>query len=540
MNLYKPSNTIQPLYIQSSHKDENHLLTIICWNVSSCKKETFDIKRKLSPNIFFFQEIRNYSIQSSPSYNVINAIRNDNTGGGIAIGVQKQFTITNITHKVPKELLESIMEIIVLQIHHQLFSMIALNIYIPFNNKFGKKLLNKLRNWIIHLQTEKPNTTILVCGDFNTSQNPIPTMYNFTQNIACTFKREIHLKSNNSIKIQENKLDLILCNKNLQHECNSTFYAGISDHALIHSKIYLEKQNLQINTTMIIPNKKITLEISKSARTRASTSKEFLENHREIMKRSTTYTKQRLKINQFQEQKKTFDELVEQIDSLIRTQQSRISYQTLKRICIIHPNKRDGDLFKCFTNEGGVVITEQQQILKSCLLQIGEYSTLQTINIMEYNLILKTTQWPNLPALSEERVAEMHKHMSQNKAIVFDGFIDNWFKKLANSTILADLWNHTCMSLLNKTSFSARLIPLNKKWPDIPSHKDFRPIVVLSPMLKWLELRFLINIQMYIAESNGPKSNRVRATLLNTDEHKNFEHRNQKIQKNRQIMLYIH
>lgn len=37
----------------------------------------------------------------------------------------------------------------------------------------------------------------------------------------------------------------------------------------------------------------------------------------------------------------------------------------------------------------------------------------------------------------------------------------------------------------------ARLIPLNKVWPDIPKAHEFRPIVVLSPMFKFLELRFL-------------------------------------------------
>ncbi len=36
----------------------------------------------------------------------------------------------------------------------------------------------------------------------------------------------------------------------------------------------------------------------------------------------------------------------------------------------------------------------------------------------------------------------------------------------------------------------ARLVPLNKKWPDIPHGEDFRPIVVLSSLFKFIELRF--------------------------------------------------
>jgi hypothetical protein len=42
-----------------------------------------------------------------------------------------------------------------------------------------------------------------------------------------------------------------------------------------------------------------------------------------------------------------------------------------------------------------------------------------------------------------------------------------------------------------------RLIPLNKVWPDIPKPDEFRPIVVLSPLFKCLELRFLPKLRNY-------------------------------------------
>ncbi len=41
-----------------------------------------------------------------------------------------------------------------------------------------------------------------------------------------------------------------------------------------------------------------------------------------------------------------------------------------------------------------------------------------------------------------------------------------------------------------KDIFKARLVPLNKKWPDIPKADKFIPIVILSYMLKFLEMRF--------------------------------------------------
>jgi hypothetical protein len=47
-------------------------------------------------------------------------------------------------------------------------------------------------------------------------------------------------------------------------------------------------------------------------------------------------------------------------------------------------------------------------------------------------------------------------------------------------------------------SFEARLVPLNKVWPDIPSKEQFRPIVILSPLFKWLEIRFTWKLSNYL------------------------------------------
>ena len=53
--------------------------------------------------------------------------------------------------------------------------------------------------------------------------------------------------------------------------------------------------------------------------------------------------------------------------------------------------------------------------------------------------------------------------------------------------------------MLEKT-FEARLVPLNKVWPDIPKGDEFRPIVIESPMYKYLELRFLPQLRKYLVD----------------------------------------
>jgi len=82
--------------------------------------------------------------------------------------------------------------------------------------------------------------------------------------------------------------------------------------------------------------------------------------------------------------------------------------------------------------------------------------------------------------------------MSKNKGITFDGFSDKWIK-YTQMTVIGDLWRR---DTLESFKFGqARLIPLNKAYPGIPTRSQFRPIVVLSPLFKWLELRFLKLLQ---------------------------------------------
>jgi Reverse transcriptase (RNA-dependent DNA polymerase) len=65
----------------------------------------------------------------------------------------------------------------------------------------------------------------------------------------------------------------------------------------------------------------------------------------------------------------------------------------------------------------------------------------------------------------------------------------------------ADLWNPGTLKLIQNWVGKARLVSLNKKWPQIPGPLDFRPITVLSPLFKWLESRFLQKLNTYLLEN---------------------------------------
>jgi hypothetical protein len=74
--------------------------------------------------------------------------------------------------------------------------------------------------------------------------------------------------------------------------------------------------------------------------------------------------------------------------------------------------------------------------------------------------------FPTLAPLSRLQVTELQVYCSQRKGLTFDGFSDVWVKNTQCFDLLADLWNQSSINQLS-LSFEARLVPLNKLWPDI-------------------------------------------------------------------------
>ena len=89
--------------------------------------------------------------------------------------------------------------------------------------------------------------------------------------------------------------------------------------------------------------------------------------------------------------------------------------------------------------------------------------------------------------------------MSSNKAVTFDGFCDTWIKNTKRLDLLSDLWKKQTF-IDNPLIGEARLVPLNKVWPLIPKQSEFRPIIILSSLFKFMELQFLPNLHKYNLE----------------------------------------
>jgi len=83
--------------------------------------------------------------------------------------------------------------------------------------------------------------------------------------------------------------------------------------------------------------------------------------------------------------------------------------------------------------------------------------------------------------------------MSKNKGMTNDGISDTWLRKTEKWYLINNIWTRESVAKLDQI-FEARLVPLNKKYPDIPNHEDFRPIAILSHLYKYMELRFMEKI----------------------------------------------
>jgi len=137
--------------------------------------------------------------------------------------------------------------------------------------------------------------------------------------------------------------------------------------------------------------------------------------------------------------------------------------------------KRDGSIISSLLTENGNLSTDPDDINKQLITTLKE---LQLDLSKPYPINLA---FPTLPSKSIVEMKAILSKLSTGKAIAWDGLTDSIFHKdLQDKTslIFADLWDS--LKQIPNIHFESRLIPLNKKHPNIPTRKDLRPIKVTS------------------------------------------------------------
>ena len=127
------------------------------------------------------------------------------------------------------------------------------------------------------------------------------------------------------------------------------------------------------------------------------------------------------------------------------------------------------------------------------------------------NQISKTELWKGLPQLTIDETIQLMEMVARNNAIAFDLIGDEWFEvirtksglpdedTISRAERLKDVWkSETLNSSLFNMVLEARVILLNKVFPKIPKINEIRPIVVTSPLIKFMELRIAHKLKEYM------------------------------------------
>ena len=186
---------------------------------------------------------------------------------------------------------------------------------------------------------------------------------------------------------------------------------------------------------------------------------------------------------------------------------SGIAYKQLKSILKYHLfQKRDGGVINSILREDGV-ITDKQEEIEELLLK-----TMEEVQIdEEWGWIEKKT-FPKLKRINDQDMENLLKTLARNKAIAYDAASDILFDDYVSynsadetsnlqktATKLRNIWRVNLDEVPNiDDTWDARLVPLNKVFPQTPERNQLRPIIIQSPIVKIIEARFASKLHNYL------------------------------------------
>jgi len=181
---------------------------------------------------------------------------------------------------------------------------------------------------------------------------------------------------------------------------------------------------------------------------------------------------------------------------------SKQAFNTIKSICKYQITK--GGLVNEILNDNGQIVKDKDKIAKILITTLKEIQ-----NSDQFKQYTGSLPFPNLPKLSSVEIKNLLRKISSGKAMSLDLFSDCILKdkeKLETfANVLTDLWSED----LNKVTemdkfFKTRLIALNKVHPKIPKKAEFRPIIIMSLIVKIMESRWLPKLQNYLINKLCP------------------------------------
>ncbi|KAM3132355.1 hypothetical protein pb186bvf_015569 [Paramecium bursaria] len=460
--------------IQIEQITKSDQIKVISWNVSSVKKDTYSILQQTQGHIYCLQETRKFIFNSNKTFTFYNRTREEQNGGGIAVAISNQFTSRDITNQF-QIFIDLNLEFQAIHLVNQMYDAILFNFYFP--QKINICLIQRqnqsriYKNILIIAYSQKNN----YLRRFQLQIMSNKQCFLFSLKEIKTFRRIV------SGKIRESRTDHIMLYPPTEQVDQLTVQNSSSDHKIIQVSIKIKLLSKKNDITLF--NKQNAFLLCKKA---CKISKSFEEFYKYVKQRLIKYnviSKHRIRIYQQNQYEKSITEHLQTIDQNFKENQTGIGFKKIKGVTILNPDKRDGSIFNAYLDNSGEILFNSETEI--CLDKLSGISGWR----LSQQQVL-----PNLPPLNIEDIKRYNF-----QSICYDGISDLWLRKNKNYDLLLNLWNNQTQ-ILNPSLFRARLIPLNKAHPNIPSEQEFRPIVVLSPLLKFMELRFVNKLNKYMSD----------------------------------------
>ncbi len=191
-------------------------------------------------------------------------------------------------------------------------------------------------------------------------------------------------------------------------------------------------------------------------------------------------------------------------EDLRYSQDSKSAYKKLKTILKYHLfQKRDGGLINALIRDDGSFTEDSSEVDKQLL------ETIREIQVDESWGWLEKKPFPKLKRINQLEAEKLISTLSTGKAIAFDAASDILFDKSSDSNGLSnaektakklhDIWR-VDLDKVNgmDLTWDARLIPLNKVFPQTPNRTQLRPILAQSALVKLIESRFVPKLTNYL------------------------------------------
>ena len=485
--------------LKSRAKD--HSILIFSWNAHSLSTKEKQLFVKCRPHdILCIQEIWNSCPCDLPgnSGSSLSKRTNERGGGSLTLLRKSCRSIKEIIVNKDSKLLKVIV--------HGNKVLWLCNAYL---NKGKTSQIQKLFQTLRDSIPSKEWNRVVIIGDLNINcDRKDDERYKLLKCLAKELR--LVILEPTQATYRNSKLDMALVSEELKGVL-TVEDSSLSDHLPLSLKINLPFVNKDYSK-ILIPNSKLAKKLTLASLQGACNAGEWLANHRENLRANSERVVKRIQFQDYErkllekllERKNTsiiatiqdyWNELLLENEKLRFSKDSAKAFKQIRNIFGYHKfEARDGGIVSA-VKVGEQIITEPSKVNAALM------TVLRNIQLDESRPVPNNVPFPDLNALSMKEAHELVDRMAVNKAISFDLFSDIIFSpehKEKTANIIKDLWNASNTNAIQDTHFQARLIPLNKKFPDVPKPEDFRPIVVMSPLIKLLEARILDKLQDYL------------------------------------------